>query len=133
MNKEMKWLIYMAVLLLPIAGWAADQDGYYRPYSMVGKHSDYTTCKGFIVAQNSARNGHFDAQNQFNQWLDGYLTAYDAYNPDTFDIAYGKSLESLDLRLERYCEKHPNNLFSDAVDTLMFELFPTRARTNPRK
>lgn len=125
--------MYMVALLLPIACWAADQDGYYRPYSMVGKNSDYTTCKGYMVARNSARKGHFDAQNQFNQWLDGYLTAYDAYNPGTFDIAYGKDLASLDLWLEHYCEKHPGELFSDAVDTLMFELFPTRAQTNPRK
>lgn len=129
----MKRLLLAISLLLPLAGWAADQDGFYRPYFMVGKHINYAKCSSFVTARNLARQGHFNAQNQFNQWLDGFLTAYDMYNPDTFDIAYGKDIETLDAWLENYCAKHPDNLFDDAAESLIFQIYPDRAKTRPKK
>ena len=129
----MKRLLFATALLFPIVSWAADQDGYYRPYFMESENIDYTTCKSFITARDLARQGHFAVQNQFNQWLDGFLTAYDMYTPNTFDIAFGKDLESLDGWLENYCAKHPDNFFDDAVESLIFELYADRAKTKPRK
>jgi len=129
----MRRLVFAMALLLPIACWATDQDGYYRPYFMVGKNFNYATCKGFVTARALARQGHFDIQNQYDQWLDGFLTAYDMYTPDTFDIAYGKDLDSLNGWLENYCAKHPDHFFNDAVESLTFELFTSRAITKPKK
>ena len=129
----MKRLILAAALLLPIGCWAADQDGYFRPYFMTSKGINYARCKDFVIASNLARQGHFSAQNQFNQWLDGFLTAYDMYTPDTYDIGYGKDIESMDIWLENYCAKHPDSFFNNAVESLIFELYPDRAKTKPKK
>ena len=126
-------MLFVAMLLLPIGCWANDQDGYFRPYFMINKNFNYATCKGFVTARDLARQGHFDAQNQFNQWLDGFLTAYDMYTPDTFDIGYGEDLNSLDGWLENYCAKHPDDFFNTAVESLIFELYPNRATARPRK
>ena len=126
-------MLFVAMLLLPIGCWANDQDGYFRPYFMISKNFNYAKCKGFVTARELARQGHFDAQNQFNQWLDGFLTAYDMYTPDTFDIGYGEDLNSLDGWLENYCAKHPDDFFNNAVESLIFEIFPDRAKTKPRK
>ena len=127
----MKRLLFAAALLLPIGCRAADQDGYFRPYFMLNNSFNYATCEGFVTARDLAKKGQFAAINQFNQWLDGFLTAYDMYTPDTFDIAYGKDLETLDKRLETYCAKHPDNLFNKAVENLIFEIYPDRAKTKP--
>jgi hypothetical protein len=127
----MKRLIFAVALLLPIGGWSNDENGYFRPYLMIGKAFNFTTCENFVNARVLGREGHFNAQNQFNQWLDGYLTAYDMFTPDTFDIAAGKDIETLDVWLENYCKQHPYNLFNKAVESLTFELYPTRQKTAP--
>ena len=127
----MKRFICAVALMLPIACWATDDEGYYRPYFMINKNFDYTTCQGYLAARVLARNGNFDAQNQFNQWLDGFLTAYDLYKPDTVDIAYGKDLEYLDGWLDKYCKFHPKDFFHEAVQMLTLELYDTRAKTKP--
>jgi len=129
----MKRLLLATALLLPIGSWATDRDGFYRPYFMIGKNFNYAKCESFLTARELARQGHFAAQNQFNQWLDGFLTAYDMYVPDTYDIAYGKNIESLDDWLENYCAKRPDNFFNDAVESLIFEIYPDRAKTKPSK
>ena len=132
-SKKVKRLILAAALLLPIGCWAADQDGYFRPYFMTSKGINYARCKDFVIASNLARQGHFSAQNQFNQWLDGFLTAYDMYTPDTYDIGYGKDIETMDIWLENYCAKHPDSFFNNAVESLIFELYPNRAQTKPKQ
>jgi hypothetical protein len=128
----MNRFVLAAVLLLPIVGWASDQDGYFRPYFMTNKDADYATCQGFVTATDLARQGHYSSLNQFNQWLDGFLTAYDMYTPDTFDIAFGKDLESLDAMLEKYCRQHPKTFFNKAAESLTFDLYTTRAKTAPK-
>jgi hypothetical protein len=55
------------------------------------------------------------------------------YTPDTFDIGYGKDIESMDIWLENYCAKHPDNFFNNAVESLIFEIYPDRAKTKPKK
>jgi hypothetical protein len=100
---------------------------------MINKNFNYAKCEGFLTARELARQGHYSAQNQFNQWLDGFLTAYDMYVPDTFDIAYGKDIDALDDWLENYCAKRPDNFFNDAVESLIFEIYPDRAKTKPNK
>ena len=127
----MKRLIFVTALLLPIGSWATDEFGYYRPYFMINKNFDYATCEGFVTATKFAKQGHYNPINQFNQWLDGFLTAYDMYTPDTFDIAYGKDLATLDGIIENYCAKHPDHLLDDAAQSLIFELIPDRAKTRP--
>ena len=125
-------LLFITTLLLPIGAWANDQDGYFRPYFMINKNANFATCAGFITAASQAREGRNYALNQFNQWLDGYLTAYDMFTPDTFDIGYGKNLDELDAYLESYCKEHPDIFFNKAVESLTFDLYTTRAQTAPK-
>lgn len=99
---------------------------------MTKEASDFARCESFLNAMVLARQGKFYAKNQFNEWLDGYLTAYDKFIPDTFDIAPDKDLDSLDSWLENYCKQHPYNLFDRAVESLTFELYTTRQKTAPK-
>ena len=127
----MKRFLLATVLLLPIGCWAASESGYFRPYFMTIKDFNFSTCKNFKAAMDSANQGHFGLQNQYNQWLDGFLTAYNMYTPDTFDIVNGKDLDSIDAWLVKYCIDHPDQRFNNAVERLIFELYPNRAKEKP--
>lgn len=125
----MKLIMFMVALLLPVGCLATDRNLHYKPYVLKG----YASCGSFIAARDKCKKGNCARVNYFNQWLDGYLTAFNEVEPNTVDIASGQDLYSLDLWLENYCKKHPLKRIYDAAKQLVITLLPTRLKTAPKE
>lgn len=125
----MKLLLFAVALLLPIGCFATDRNLNYKPYVLKG----YASCGKYLEARAKCKKGNCMKANYFNQWLDGYLTAFDEVEPNTVDIAAGQDLYSLDLWLENYCKRHPLKPIYDATKQLVITLLPTRLKAAPKE
>lgn len=59
-------------------------------------------------------------------WLAGYVTAYNAQTPKTYQILGNSDLFGAELWVKNFCEKNPLQNISLAAAVLMIELHPTR-------
>jgi len=65
----------------------------------------------------------------YGGWLTGYLTAYNLFQEETFDIAPWQSTDLLAALLANYCQRNPGDQFIVAVNALVHSLSSTRLRT----
>jgi hypothetical protein len=121
-------LVFLAILLFPLLCLGADKNGNFGS-SLPPELKD---CDTYIAALDACMNGHCYKENIFNSWLYGYITAYNAYVDDTFNIIGGRDSAALNYWLATYCKKHPHSSFDTAVGHLMAELMPQRIREKPR-
>lgn len=129
MTVKTKHAIFFALLLLPVAGSASDSAGL----SAGSVPTVMGSCGTYIAARDKERNGDYVAINAHIAWLLGYISAYNKQTPDTYDIRGGKELDALLVWLENYCKQHRLEEFGKAVNALVVELYPTRARTSLKK
>ena len=62
-------------------------------------------------------------------WIDGFLTGYNAYVPDTYDItAYAPrdSADSFSILLARHCNSNPEDAIGLVVKSIAEQLHPVR-------
>ncbi len=88
------------------------------------KGAGITRC-GHYVKQVKGKTSEFYA---YAGWLEGYLTAVNAYEKDTFDIAPWQNTKLLALMLANYCTKKPEEPFALAVRKMVLALRPTRLK-----
>jgi hypothetical protein len=112
-----KYLLTLT-LLVSVPGWPMDVDGNYR---VIGVPS----CGRFIEDTNTA--GWANISNM--TWVAGYITAYNRWLPDTYDIKGGSNVKSILLWLGNYCSVNPLNDLDQGMTALVNELRPKRART----
>lgn len=72
-------------------------------------------------------------ENRYSNWLAGYLTAYDAWVPATYDIRGREKMLGTMVWLEDYCKVHPRDKFTEAMERLIAELHPTPITLSPRQ
>ncbi len=82
----------------------------------------YNSCEEFTNARDLRSNDYY----RFIGWLEGYLSAYNRFTPDTINIAPWQSTELLADFLEIHCREYPKTPFSVAVDRMIAELVPSR-------
>ena len=121
--------IVLLASLFPLPAIAADKDGRYGIIFYKGKIS---SCGTYVAARDQGRRGNFRDQNIHHAWLTGYFTAYNKLKPDTYDILAVTDAEAVRLWLENYCKQNPLDDFTDAVDSLIIELYPKRTRQEPK-
>ena len=120
-------MLFLTVLLLPATSLAADKSGNFG--SSLPK--DLKSCDNYLTALDVCLNGHCYKQNLYNAWLNGYISAYNAYVDDTYNIIGGRDSASLNYWLANYCKKNAQGSFDTAVENLMTELKPQRIREKP--
>ncbi len=83
------------------------------------------TCEDFTVldASRNLRLGLYAG------WVEGYLTAYNAFHADTYDITPFQSTKYLLILLEKHCKKNPNMSFLKSVRLMVHSLYPRRVQT----
>jgi Putative peptidoglycan binding domain len=79
-------------------------------------------CSGFVEAK--AKKG--PELDLFMTYADGYLTAVNRYETDTFDITPWHTQGALSLILEKYCKDNPTDNFGVALVRLAVALRPLR-------
>ena len=123
MMKRLTPALLLSFLLSP--AWAAD---------IRGKHTDYAVpaCKPYLdaVARMRARKELDPVDVQYARawgWIAGYLTAYNANVPDTYDII-GERPANEQLAVEAYCKEHPGHDFAQLMGARVKELYFLRLR-----
>jgi len=79
-------------------------------------------CKRFLEVRAAKSNEYF----LLGGWIDGYLTARNEYDRDTYALTPWQSLEFLAGSLAQWCKQHPNERFLQAVASMAAALKPQR-------
>ncbi len=97
---------------------AADDQGNYAIWGVGGR-----SCNHFALsAQKEAET------NSFRDYLMGYLTAFNAFTPDTYDATGGETLEESLAWLLSYCAEHKMDSFERALGQMLLAQHEQRSR-----
>lgn len=80
------------------------------------------TCQKFAEERAAQSNYYF----MFGGWVDGYLTAINAYSPETYDLTPWETTDLLMALIERNCKERPDQQFIGMVIALAQKLKDTR-------
>lgn len=108
---------FLLLVFGPVHG--ADSDGRF----MV-KGAGTATCADFVAAH-AERRPELPA---YTGWIEGYLSAVNRYETETYDLAPWQSTELLAGSMLRYCERNPAQNFHEAAARLTRELRSARLR-----
>ena len=67
----------------------------------------------------------------FLSWLNGYLSAYNQYVPDTYDITPRTSIANLASAFEVYCRQNPDRTFLEGAISLTQAVAARRMEARP--
>ena len=105
-----------AFALLPSApADAADAQGYYKTVGIGQK-----TCGEFLDAHRSKG----DDYRQFQDWFEGYISAYNRWTPGVSSVAGSTPMATHNAWLVEFCTGSSSSFFSKAVDRLVRDLGP---------
>ncbi|NQV55733.1 MAG: hypothetical protein HQ503_07730 [Rhodospirillales bacterium] len=112
----------MKILLIAVAAWAllvasADAaEGVGRIPSVLGPSTK--SCEKWAAERKSGGVVGW----QYQQWLTGYVTAYNRWVEVGKDITSGMNAEGLFERIDVYCQQNPYASFANATDALIEHL-----------
>ncbi len=85
------------------------------------------TCQRYL----EEKAGNTESYPFFRSWLNGYLSAYNQFQPETFDISSGAPIEQLIAAVEQICEADPQRPFWAAASRLTRLLYDRRMTVKP--
>lgn len=98
---------------------AADKSGRFALKGVA-----YSSCKDFGDARNRRDVGF----GKYAGWLEGYISGYNRFVPDTINIAPWQSTDTLLGLIAVLCKENPNSPYVSTVDKLLAELHPHRLK-----
>ena len=117
-------LVALCYAFLPSPVQGADKDGQFAI-----KGIGIQTCRQFA----NARAAGSEAYVHFRGWLEGFLTAVNRYEPETYDAAPWGTTEVLAVIIDNHCKKNPDDRFVAAVQKLTITLKEDRLKeSSPR-
>lgn len=105
------------VCMTAFAAHSADEQGQYFV-----KGIGSLTCEQYLMEMANGSPTHV----MFRSWLNGYLTAYNTFVAQTYDIAPGSNVEGLANVMETICRNSPDAMFAAASQGLTNALIPQR-------
>ena len=112
-------LVLAALLVSRLPARALDGDGAYFVRG-VGNQ----LCAAYSIA----RDRHADAE--YQAWLAGYVSAFNRWTADVWDIEASGDFASSLRWTDFYCSAHPSATFGAAVENLIAYLYPARQRNS---
>ncbi|MCB1743863.1 MAG: peptidoglycan-binding protein [Gammaproteobacteria bacterium] len=106
------WLLLGISSLLPIVGNAADANGRFAIKSM-----GVTQCQRFVDAL--APEGKRDEAMLYAGYLGGYISAFNQWEGNTYDITAWQSMQTLLRMLSSYCKSRPDDNLAVALSRMM--------------
>jgi hypothetical protein len=113
-------LIILALALVPMQAGAASQD---RKFAVEGLAT--MPCETFLKERSENSKLYWNA----GGWIDGFLTAYNAYVDDTFDLTIFAPNDAADLfarLVARHCRNNPSDQMGLVVKTLAEQMHDIR-------
>jgi len=96
--------------------FAADSNGYFNTMGA-------PSCGEFVLGQ---QPGHDLAGIRAAAWIGGYVSAYNTWMPDTYDILAHAGIDGVTVWMTNYCNAHPLESLSKAMEKLVAEQQPKR-------
>lgn len=110
----------LATALLSLScqpGSAADAQNKYKMRGLGA-----FTCAKYLEERRTDLKG----TSRYADWLTGYLTAYNLYQPQTFDIAPNHDANGLLTFLDLYCSKNQKQLIGQAAQAFVKAVYSKR-------
>ena len=82
---------------------------------------------------NKARAGAGPELEKIKSYVTGYLTAYNAFTPDTYDIAGDLKIDAVINSLDNYCDTKQIESLESAMHHFVQEHIEKRAKASPRQ
>jgi hypothetical protein len=113
-----RWVVLTAALaVLAGSASAGTRDGRFGV-----EYTGRTTCEAFLKAQ-AARSADYG---RYLGFVEGYLTAANRYEPNTFDVAPWQDPRAFGLMLMNHCRRDPKEMLLAAAQKMVVALLPRR-------
>ena len=109
---------------LSLGAWSADSD---NKFAAVG--AGVASCERYLQAREKQSDEYF----LFGGWIDGYFSARNQFEPDTYTLLPWQSVDVLAGFLTDYCRKHPELAFQRAVMIMAEALRPARLQSRSER
>lgn len=96
---------------------AADSEGKFAV-----KGAGKRTCAAFTKASVEKSTDYY----LFGGWVEGFISSYNQFQPQNFDITPWQTTELLLTLLKSHCASNPESRFLSATNSLIKTLFPIR-------
>lgn len=107
----------LVITSLASPSWAADSNGRYA-IDGFGRQK----CSAFV----EAREAEDEKLRQFAGWMDGYVSAFNHFNKQTYDLTPWQSIEIIIAKMTKYCKANPEEAFNSAFNKLAVVLYQQR-------
>jgi hypothetical protein len=101
--------------------WAGDES--YN-YVSIGRGLD--TCTVMTTARD-------ESYPQVINWLAGYLTSYNRWQPETYDITGDPRASDWETWIQQYCTTHPTIQIARAAEAFVHAFYPSRLTQAPKE
>ena len=118
----MRRTAWLAALLLAVAPAAAKDAG--GAYAIKG--AGQATCADYAAAFAGAGETGGTALLRYAGWLEGYLTGFNHFQDETYDLAPWQTTELMLAMIAKHCVAHPERSFTDAANALALIFYPDR-------
>lgn len=123
----LKWLIPVVGLACAVPLCEAQAQESARQFAVEG--SGMVTCARFVAARADMTSPDYQRMLGF---IEGYLSAANLYEPDTFDLTPWHNAMALDMIVENHCSQHPEDRLVGVTQRMVVGLRPYRvARFSP--
>ncbi len=116
---------YSCIALLPFLAMTslADAADYQGRYAIHG--AGLLKCEVFVQEKGKLSPAYM----MIGGWMDGYITAVNKLEKDTYDMTAYASTELLSILLDRHCKDNPNDLLAPVLDAMLMKLRKDRIKT----
>lgn len=110
-------VVLATTTLYPVAGGASTPQGIFAV-----EESGRMPCPAFVAAR-AAKNASYERSLGF---IEGYLSAANRYEPNTFDLAPWQNAAAFGMILDAHCKKQGSDTLGIAIQRLVGALQPMR-------
>ena len=118
----MRRTAWLAALLLAVAPAAAKDAG--GAYAIKG--AGQAGCADYAAAFAGAGETSGTALLRYAGWLEGYLTGFNHFQDQTYDLAPWQTTELMLAMIAKHCVAYPERSFTDAANALALIFYPDR-------
>ena len=119
----MRALFLMVTIAMAASAFAADGNGRFAP-----KGAGLILCESFVAEHAKGS----DAYLLFRGWIDGYVTAVNRYETETFDILALQTPATVAAAIDNHCSKNPQDPVLDVMLAIVDQLRVRRIRAESR-
>ncbi|MCP5144060.1 MAG: peptidoglycan-binding protein [Gammaproteobacteria bacterium] len=107
----------IGVVLVSMPASAADAEGKFAV-----KGAGTRPCSDFVTAKAEQSRDYY----LYGGWLEGFVSSFNQFQADTYDVTPWQTTELLLALLETHCRNNPDQRFLTAANALVKTLLPAR-------